>query len=179
MEFTVLAPVSTKRTGEIRLPAFPNPHKSKSPKESYIINGNSIVLRLKYKNTSFLFGGDLNQPSQKYLHDRYDDHLSDFQSDVNKACHHGSSDFDIEYLKDINPHATVFSSGDAGNYDHPLPDAMGASAKHSQGEFPLVFSTELARDTSVGGIIKYGHINARSNGDVIIIRNKWDIHHIK
>jgi hypothetical protein len=32
------------------------------------------------------------------------------------------------------------------------PIAIGAAAKHSQGEFPLVFSTELARDTSVGVI---------------------------
>jgi beta-lactamase superfamily II metal-dependent hydrolase len=172
LEFDVLGPVTTKPTGEIRLPAFPNPHKGKSPSKSHTINGNSIVLRLRYKNNKFLFGGDLNQPAQKYLHDKYDNHLNGFQSEVNKACHHGSSDFDVEFLKDVEPMATIFSSGDDGNYDHPLPDAMGAAAKHSQGEFPLVFSTELARDTSVGGVIKYGHINARSNGDVIVMAQK-------
>lgn len=178
LEFEVLGPVTTKNTGVIRLPVFPNPHNitatnpNPAPSESHTINGNSIVLRLNYKNVRFLFGGDLNQPAQKYLHDRYDNHLNKFTCDVNKACHHGSSDFDVEYLKDVSPKATVFSSGDDGSYDHPLPDAIGAAAKHSQGEFPLVFSTELARDTSVGGKVMLGHINARSNGDSIVMAQK-------
>ncbi|MEE9361510.1 MAG: MBL fold metallo-hydrolase [Cellulophaga sp.] len=178
LKFEVLAPLTTKKEGEIRLPVFPNPHAitatnpTPAPSESHTINGNSIVLRLQYKNVTFLFGGDLNQPAQKYLHDRYDNHLNNFTCDVNKACHHGSSDFDVEYLKDISPKATVFSSGDNGSYDHPLPDAIGAAAKHSQGEFPLVFSTELARDTSVGGKIMLGHINARTNGSIIVMAQK-------
>jgi hypothetical protein len=93
--------------------------------------------------------------------------MAPFQADVNKACHHGSSDFDLGYLQAVQPHATVFSSGDNGSYDHPLPDAMGAAAKHSQGEFPLVFSTELAREGD-----KLGHINARSNGTDIVMAQK-------
>ena len=178
LKFEVLAPLTTKKTGEVRLPVFPNPHNvtatNPNPKasSSHTVNGNSIVLRLNYKSKKFLFGGDLNQPAQKYLHNRYDNHLSNFTCDVNKACHHGSSDFDVEYLKDILPTATVFSSGDDGNYDHPLPDAIGAAAKYSQGEFPLVFSTELARDNRVKGNPMLGHINARCNGDVIIMAQK-------
>ena len=65
----------------------------------------------------------------------------------------------------------MFSSGDNGSHDHPLPDAMGAAAKHSAGEFPLVFSTELARETGSRGL-KLGHINARSNGDTIVMAQK-------
>ena len=75
-------------------------------------------------------------------------------------------------MKEVSPSATVFSSGDDGNYDHPLPDAIGAAARHSEGEFPLVFSTELARDHSSTGKIKLGHINARSNGDTIVMAQK-------
>ena len=48
---------------------------------------------------------------------------------------------------------------------------MGAAAKHSQGIFPLVFSTELARETSPTRI-KLGHINARSNGQEIVMAQK-------
>lgn len=55
----------------------------------------------------------------------------------------------------------------------PLPDAMGVAAKHSRGDFPLVFSTELARETSKTKI-KLGHINARSNGDTIVMAQKKD-----
>lgn len=176
LEFELLGPVATKTTGEIRLPAFADPHDvtetnpHPSPSESHTVNGNSIVLRLRYGTNSFLFGGDLNQPAQKYLEARYAS-SNPFKAHVNKACHHGSSDFDIGYLKAVAPDATVFSSGDDGSYDHPLPDAIGAAAKHSRGDFPLVFSTELARDTDSTGI-KFGHINARSNGTTIVMAQK-------
>jgi hypothetical protein len=124
-----------------------------------------------YGNNTFLFGGDLNQPAQKYLEERYGSLSPTFSAQVNKACHHGSSDFDLPYLESVAPHATVFSSGDDGSYDHPLPDAIGAAAKHSQGDFPLVFSTELARETS-SSKVKLGHINARSNGQQIVMAQK-------
>lgn len=177
IELEVLAPVTVNPTGRIKLQAFPNPHKitssnpHPSPSASHTINGNSIVLRLSYGKTTFLFGGDLNQPAQQYLLDRYGKRIDCFASDVNKACHHGTSDFDIDYVKAVNPQATVFSSGDDGNYDHPMPDALGAAARHSRGDFPLIFSTELAREVG-SSETKYGHINARSNGDVIVMAQK-------
>ena len=177
LQFQVLGPLTIKQSGSVRLQSFADPrrvsqnHPNPAPSESHTINGNSIVLRLLYKDVSFLFGGDLNQPAQKYLRARYGGQ-NVFQSDVNKACHHGSSDFDVVYLKDVSPNATVFSSGDNGSYDHPLPDAIGAAAKHSDCEFPLVFSTELARDNLSSGNIKYGHINARSNGDTIVMAQR-------
>ncbi len=177
LQFEILGPVTTKTSGSIRLPVFFDPHdvtaKNPTPaaSSSHTINGNSIVLRLRYKNMRFMFGGDLNQPAQKYLALKYGG-TNPFKVHVNKACHHGSSDFDLDYLKAVFPDATVFSSGDNGSYDHPLPDAMGAAAKHSQGDFPLVFSTELARDNQTSGKIKLGHINARSNGDVIVMAQK-------
>jgi beta-lactamase superfamily II metal-dependent hydrolase len=177
MAFEVLAPITTKASGPIRLPVFPDPHDvtptNPQPEgsESHTINGNSVVLKLRYKNKLFLFGGDLNQPAQKYLSQKYGTD-NPFSAHVNKACHHGSSDFDLNYLKDVSPEATVFSSGDNGSYDHPLPDAMGAAAKHSKGDFPLVFSTELARDNKTTGKPMLGHINARSNGDEIVMAQK-------
>ncbi|MFN3214850.1 MAG: ComEC/Rec2 family competence protein [Henriciella sp.] len=171
LKFEVLGPITTTMNGRIRLQAFPDPHSgSSTPSESHTINGNSIVLRMTYGQNTFLFGGDLNQPSQRYLHDRYGS-FARFSAEVNKACHHGSSDFDVEYLKAIRPLTTVFSSGDNGNYDHPMPDAMGAAARHSDGDYPLIFSTELARETGSRGI-HFGHINARSNGDVTVMAQK-------
>ena len=126
MTFEILAPVTTKPTGAIRLPAFPDPHDvtdsnpQPTPSESHTVNGNSVVLRLIYGNTTFLFGGDLNQPAQAYLSERHQDSTV-FHANVNKACHHGSSDFDLLYLQAVSPDATVFSSGDNGSHDHPVP----------------------------------------------------------
>ena len=174
----VLGPVTTSPNGAIRLQAFHDPHKVTAttpfptPTESHTINGNSVILRLTYGTKEFLFGGDLNQPAQRFLESKFPN-MSPFSVDVNKACHHGSSDFELDYVKAVNPDATVFSSGDTGTYDHPLPDAMGTAAKHSKGDFPLVFSTELARETDSKGKIRLlGNINARSNGNTIVMAQK-------
>lgn len=70
-----------------------------------------------------------------------------FQVDVTKACHHGSHHFSETFLKALNSIATVISSGDAESYAHPRPDALGAFGKYSRGVRPLLFSTELARNT--------------------------------
>ncbi|MCP4306648.1 MAG: MBL fold metallo-hydrolase [bacterium] len=172
LDLELLGPVATTPTGTVRLPVFADPHSgSSSPSASHTVNGNSVVLRLGFGECTFLFGGDLNQPSQEYLTDRYAD-PGRFQAHVNKACHHGSSDFDLAYLKAVKPHATVFSSGDAGQWDHPLPDAIGTAARWSPTTYPLVLSTELARDTSSGGRVKHGHINARSNGSQIVMAQR-------
>jgi hypothetical protein len=42
----------------------------------------------------------------------------------------------------------VLSSGDDEPHSHPRPDALGAYGKHSHGDRPLLFSTELARSTN-------------------------------
>ena len=182
--FEILGPVTTKTSGPVRLPVFPDPHHvttanpNPAASESHTVNGNSVVLRLRYKNKRFLFGGDLNQPAQRYLRSKYGT-KNPFSAQVNKACHHGSSDFDLAFIKRVAPEATVFSSGDDGSYDHPLPDAMGAAAKHGVGDYPLVFSTELARDNKTSGGIMLGHINARSNGAEIVMAQKKEKTSIK
>lgn len=184
LNFEILGPVTTKKSGPVRLPVFPDPHDvtptnpNPTASESHTVNGNSVVLRLRYKNKRFLFGGDLNQPAQQYLRGKYGS-KNPFKAEVNKACHHGSSDFDLTFIKKVAPEATVFSSGDNGSYDHPLPDAMGAAAKHAVGDFPLVFSTELARDNKTSGGIMLGHINARSNGSEIVMAQKKEKTSIK
>ncbi len=123
-----------------------------------------MVLRLVHGDNTFLFGGDLNQPAQKYLQEKYGNDLSPFAADVNKVCHHGSADYHIDYVKAVKPHGSVFSSGEDATHDHPFPDAMGAAAKHSRGTIPLVFSTELIREGD-----KLGHVNARSNGSKVVM----------
>ena len=126
-------------------------------------NGHSIVLRLVYGNVSMLLGGDLNIPSEKYLLGHYtgadpdDASAADalvtaaratFQSDVAKACHHGSADFTDLFLRAVNAIATVVSSGDDEPHAHPRPDALGAIGRFGRGSRPLIFSTELARSAA-------------------------------
>ena len=139
-------------------------------------NGHSVILRLAYGNVSLLLGGDLNEPAEEYLLA----HVTGlevpartaveeqalvasarrtFESDILKACHHGSADFTDVFLQAVNPAAVVVSSGDAEPHAHPRPDTLGALGKHSRGARPLIFSTELAR--SAEEIIKHPYVLRR------------------
>ncbi|WP_281559967.1 MBL fold metallo-hydrolase [Thalassomonas sp. RHCl1] len=181
---SVLGPLPTKMSGSVEYVAFPDAHDiadaDPRPSSSHTRNGHSIVLKLKYGKHTILLGGDLNIPAQQHLMEHYGSD-NPFRVDVAKACHHGSSDFHVEFLKKILPQVNVFSSGDNKSFDHPMADAVGAVARHTRGSHPLLFSTELARATSASKT-HYGLINLRSNGDVLVMaqmkeqhKNKADI----
>ncbi|WP_435356153.1 hypothetical protein [Emticicia sp. SJ17W-69] len=156
--------------------------------EAHTINGHSIVLKLKFGNNSFLFGGDLNIPAEEHLIAHYGGN-SPFEVDVAKSCHHGASEFTTEFMAHVNPLATVISSGDNESYSHPRADAIGCAGKYSRSKRPLVFSTELARSSNVKtDEIKYGMINLRSNGvEIVMAQMKeapkkgevWDLYNVK
>lgn len=122
--------------------------------------------------------------------------------DIAKSCHHGSADFTSEFLRALNPIATIISSGDNEPHTHPRPDTLGTIGKHSRGERSLIFCTELARsgkefielakiDTTKKKervVTVYGMINVRTDGEKVIIAQKlekpasgrgWDIHKLE
>lgn len=122
--------------------------------------------------------------------------------DIAKSCHHGSADFTSEFLRALNPIATVISSGDNEPHTHPRPDTLGTIGKHSRGDRSLIFSTELARSskefvdvTKIKSgtkkervITVYGMINIRTDGEKVIVAQKleraaagrgWDIHKLE
>lgn len=125
-------------------------------------NGHSIVFRFVIGKVNIFMGGDLNIESSRLLLEMHtglpgnpstpeeEDELVAaarpiFGCDVAKSCHHGSADTLLPFMKSINPVATVVSSGDDEPHAHPRADALGAMAKCSRGNRPLILSTELAR----------------------------------
>lgn len=169
LRIEVLGPVPTRSAGAYEYVAFapPEDYPGGSPSHSHTVNGHSVVIKLIFGNYSFLFGGDLNIPAEKHLMAHYHPD-NPFQVDVAKACHHGSSDFSVEFLKATSPMVTVFSSGDNDTYGHPMADALGASARWMRGDHPLLFSTELARAITSKGLVKPGLISVRTNGSVLV-----------
>ena len=130
--------------------------------EGRTINGHSLVLKITFGERTFLLGGDLNTDSELYLMQQYGN-ANPFMVDVAKSCHHGSSDFTEVFMQQVNPFATVISSGDNESFSHPRADAIGCAGKYARGNRPLVYSTELARSVSKSKIL-FGMINLRCNG---------------
>ena len=179
LRIEVLGPVPVgEKDDKLEYITFPEAesiaNNSPGTSDSHTINGHSLVLKFLYGEHSFLLGGDLNIPAEFHLLEFYGEE-NPFRVDVAKSCHHGSSDYLIDYLKKVRPLANVFSSGDNKSFDHPMSDAVGAACQHTRGNHPLMFSTEIARATSKSGT-HYGLINLRSNGKVLTMAQMKEQH---
>jgi competence protein ComEC len=80
------------------------------------LNNYSAVIKLTYKNVSFLFTGDAEKESeQEMLSKDYN-----LKADVLKVGHHGSdTSTTAEFLKAVSPKYAVISVGKNNDYGHP------------------------------------------------------------
>ncbi|QJU57580.1 competence protein [Sphingomonas sp. AP4-R1] len=112
---------------------------------SHTINGHSINFRLRYGNVRFFFTGDMNQEASQRLREAMP--AAALSSEILKAPHHGSADFDMEFLKEIGAVVSLISSGDeseAKEYIHPRATLMAALGKAARTTPAVIFCTELA-----------------------------------
>lgn len=83
-------------------------------KESNDLNDTSIVLKLTYKDTSYLFTGDATKKVENKLLTK------DIESDVLKVGHHGSQySTSNEFLEKVNPKYAIIEVGKNNIYKHP------------------------------------------------------------
>lgn len=85
------------------------------------LNNYSAVIRLAYKDTSFLFTGDAEALSENEM-------LSanvNLQANVLKTGHHGSSTSTSQnFLKAVSPSCAVISCGKGNSYGHPHEEIL-------------------------------------------------------
>ncbi len=161
----VLGPVVEKApNGKKGLRTFASSMTATAMNEGKTKNGHSVLLRLKYRDFSILFGGDLNTPAEHFLIRHYGNNgntpttkaesqamikkaKTRFAVDMMKCCHHGASDVTDEFLEATEPAAFVISSGDGESHVHPRPDLLGLLGKKGRGNRPLVLCTEILRST--------------------------------
>jgi competence protein ComEC len=85
------------------------------------MNNYSIVLKLEYGSTSFLFTGDAQSESEKEILARG----YNLKSDVLKVGHHGSSSSTTaEFLKAVSPKYAVIFVGAGNDYGHPHQETL-------------------------------------------------------
>lgn len=112
-------------------------------------NDSSLVVRIEYGTTSFLFSGDAETPSERAL-------VSDganIRCDVLKVAHHGSaSSSSTAFLDAADPSYAIVSVG-ANGYGHPAQATLDELARRN---IP-VFRTD-----------NDGSVIAKSNGEAIV-----------
>lgn len=89
------------------------------PTQSYAdTNDTSIVLRISFGSTVFLFTGDMETDAENDLLEYWD--TLDFHADVLKVGHHGSNtSTGYRFLNAVMPEYGVISVGAGNSYGHP------------------------------------------------------------
>ena len=104
--------------------------------DAWSVNDMSIVVRVVYGDTSFMFTGDAEYMSEYMMIDSG----MDLKSNVLKLGHHGSSTSSTaEFLKAVSPEYAVISCGTCNSYGHPRPEPL-ETLKEMQVE---LFRTDL------------------------------------
>ena len=124
-------------------------------------NDTSIILRIDYGETSFLFTGDAERDAEQVLLNKG----VDLSATVLKVGHHGSdTSTGYVFLREIMPQYAVISVGNGNSYGHPTEEALSrlrdADVK--------VFRTDMQGDifcTSDGKNVSFS-VTRNANADV-------------
>ena len=90
------------------------------PVESYADpNNTSIVVRIDYGTTSFLFTGDMETQAENDMLEHWGE-AYDWHADVLKVGHHGSeTSTGYRFLREVMPTYGIISVGKGNSYGHP------------------------------------------------------------
>lgn len=85
------------------------------------INNTSLVTKITYGETSFLFTGDAERESENDILDAG----FNVSADVLKVGHHGSENSTTyRFLREVSPEIAVISVGSGNKYGHPTEEAL-------------------------------------------------------
>ena len=83
-----------------------------------VLNNNSIVAKLEYKNFKILFTGDIEEIAEKKLIKYYS--KEELNADILKISHHGSkTSTTTEFLDVVNPRIALIGVGQNNKFGHP------------------------------------------------------------
>ena len=109
------------------------------------LNDTSIVLKVTYKNNSFLLTGDATKNVELNILDK------DLKSDLLKVSHHGSNDASsAQFLNKVKPEYAIIQVGKDNDYHHPHHVTLQKLEK---------INTKIFRTDLNGNIIAYSDGN--------------------
>lgn len=130
-------------------------------------NDTSIVLRIDYGETSFLFTGDAEYDAEK----RILNSGANLSATVLKVGHHGSdTSTNYTFLREIMPQYAVISVGEDNSYGHPTE----ATLSRLRDAEVKVFRTDLQGDifcTSDGKTVTFS-VERNANADTLSTQKK-------
>ena len=85
-----------------------------------ILNNNSVVCKLHYKNFSMLFTGDIEEPAEKEILKQYKNNIQVLNSTILKVAHHGSKTSSTkEFIEAVKPKISLIGVGENNKFGHP------------------------------------------------------------
>ena len=89
------------------------------------VNAYSLVIKMRYKDKSVLFTGDINQDSELKL--------QNVKADILKVAHHGSNtSSNRKFIAKVNPQISVIQVGKNNKYGHPSKEVLEILKKYSK-----------------------------------------------
>jgi len=105
-------------------------------------NDNSIIAKLFYGDSTFLFTGDAPTDVEQYLAMTHGEELD---SDVLKVAHHGSrNSLSPEFLSAVSPEYSIISAGENNSFGHPHKEII---------DFLNIIGTKILGTYEMGDII--------------------------
>lgn len=115
------------------------------------INNYSVVLKVTFGKTSFLFTGDAENISEKEILEKN----HDINVDVLKVGHHGSKTSTSDnFLKAVSPKIAIISCGDGNEYGHPHQEIIEKLEKNNISIFRTDIEGSIVLESNGYQIIK-------------------------
>ncbi len=91
--------------------------------ENNILNNNSLVFRLEYKEFSMIFTGDIEEIAEREIVE--DVFNIELEADILKVAHHGSKTSSIQkFLELTNPKIAIIGVGKGNMFNHPSIEVL-------------------------------------------------------
>jgi len=118
------------------------------------LNNNSIVAKMKYRNFSILFTGDIEEITEKEILEKYKN-TSILQSKILKVAHHGSvTSTTEEFLEKVMPKISLIGVGINNKFGHPNIKTVESLERYGSKIYRTDLNGEITIKVTKNGVIK-------------------------